>query len=49
MQLCPICAVEARATTVLGSDEIRARLTEEFGAAVPRALPPNVDPPGRAP
>src|SRR5262245_16541941 len=38
MQLCPICAMEAWATIDLGAGEIRARLTEEFGTAVPAAL-----------
>src|SRR5258705_7004759 len=39
MQLCPICAVEARATTALSAEHIRTRLAEEFSAAVPAALP----------
>src|SRR6185295_20221529 len=39
MQLCPICAIEARATTALSAAHIRTRLVEEFSAAVPAALP----------
>jgi hypothetical protein len=39
MQLCPICAVEARATIALSAEHIRTRLAEEFSAAVPAALP----------
>src|SRR5258705_3995432 len=39
MQFCPICAVEARATTALSAEYIRTRLAEEFSAVVPATLP----------
>src|SRR5882672_4736086 len=39
MELCPVCAGAARATATLGAEHIRERLSEEFSARVPPAVP----------